>query len=160
MRDVFRFSAQAVPILIVDDDEDCRQLIRDAIDEGHPGRPKPEVYEVTSGEEALLFLRREGRYADAPRPGLVLMDIEMPGMGGQEALKMIRRERQFADVAVVMMTGVTDDGQKRLAMASGANSYTNKPTDADTFMRTVVCTADYWLRIHQFPAWAKISGVA
>jgi CheY-like chemotaxis protein len=75
-------------------------------------------------------------------------------------LRTIRRERRFADIAVVMMTGVTDDGQKRLAMANGANSYTNKPTDAETFMRTVVCTADYWLRIHQFPARAGVSEVA
>jgi CheY-like chemotaxis protein len=160
MRDVFKFNVQAVPILIVDDDEDCRQLIRDAIEEGHPGRPAPEVFEVSSGEEALLFLRHEGKYADVPRPGLVLMDIEMPGMGGQEALRAIRRDRRFADMAVVMMTGVTDDGQKRLAMANGANSYTNKPTDAETFMRTVVCTADYWLRIHQFPKRANVSEVA
>lgn len=160
MNDVYKFSAQAVPILIVDDDQDCRCLIRDAIEEGQAGHRPPEVFEVASGEEALLFLRREGKYADAPRPGLVLMDIEMPGIGGQEALKLVRRDRRFADIAVVMMTGVTDDSQKRLAMANGANSYTNKPTDADSFMRTVLCTADYWLRIHQFPSRAKIAEIA
>ena len=160
MKDVYKFSAQAVPILIVDDDQDCRQLIRDAIEEGHGGHGRPEVMEVCSGEEAVLFLRREGRFAEAPRPGLVLMDIEMPGMGGQEALKLIRRDRRFSDIAVVMMTGVTDDGQKRLAMANGANSYTNKPTDADTFMRTVMWTADYWLRIHQFPSRTQVAEIA
>jgi CheY-like chemotaxis protein len=149
MKDVLKFSAQPVTILLVDDDEDCRQLIRDAIEQGKLDNP---VYEVSSGEEALAFLRRQGRYADAPRPGLVYLDIEMPGMNGQETLRAIRQDPRFSDIAVVMMTGVTDDDQKRLAMSNGANSYTNKPTDAMTFMQTVLLSTNYWLRIHQFPA--------
>jgi CheY-like chemotaxis protein len=148
MRDVYKFSAQPVTILLVDDDEDCRQLIRDAIEQGKLDNP---VYEVASGEEALAFLNRQGAYGDAPRPGLIYLDIEMPGMDGQETLKAIRRNPCFADIAVVMMTGVTDDAQKIQAMANGANSYTNKPTDALTFMHTVMQSTDYWLRIHQFP---------
>lgn len=157
MRDVFKFSAQPVTILLVDDDPDCRQLIRDAIEQGKLDNP---VYEVCSGEEALAFLNRQGAYANAPRPGLIYLDIEMPGMNGQETLRAIRRDPRFADVAVVMMTGVTDDEQKRQAMAGGANSYTNKPTDALTFMQTVVQSTNYWLRIHQFPSTAVQSSVA
>ena len=157
MRDVYKFSAQPVTILLVDDDEDCRQLIRDAIEQAKLDNP---VYEVSSGEEALAFLHRQGAYADAPRPGLVYLDIEMPGMDGQETLKAIRRDPRLSDIAVVMMTGVTDDAQKILAMANGANSYTNKPTDAMTFMQTVVHSTNYWLRIHQFPRVAAQSGVA
>jgi CheY-like chemotaxis protein len=143
-----KFSAQPVTILLVDDDEDCRQLIRDAIEQGKFDNP---VYEVSSGEEALAFLKREGAFADSPRPGLIYLDIEMPGMGGQETIKAIRRDARFADIAVVMMTGVTEESQKHMAMASGANSYTNKPTDALTFIQTVMHSTSYWLRIHQFP---------
>jgi CheY-like chemotaxis protein len=157
MRDVYKFSAQPVTILVVDDDEDCRQLIRDAIEQGKLDNP---VYEVSSGEEALEFLHRRGAWADAPRPGLIYLDIEMPGMDGQETLQAIRRDPRFADIAVVMMTGVTDDAQKILAMANGANSYTNKPTDALTFMQTVMRSTDYWLRIHQFPRAAAQASVA
>ena len=157
MKDLHKFSAQPVTILLVDDDEDCRQLIRDAIEQGKLDNP---VYEVSSGEEALAFLRREGIHANAPRPGLIYLDIEMIGIGGQETLKAIRKDPRFADIAVVMMTGVTDDEQKRLAMASGANSYTNKPTDAITFMQTVVHSTNYWLRIHQFPSAHEKSNVA
>ena len=149
MREAMNIPSQPVTILLVDDDEDCRQLIRDAIDQGKLDNA---VYEVSSGEEALTFLRREGAYRNAPRPGLVYLDIEMPGMGGQETLRAIRTDPQFADIAVVMMTGVTDDRQKRMAMANGANSYTNKPTDAMSFMQTVVQSTNYWLRIHQYPA--------
>jgi CheY-like chemotaxis protein len=157
MKDIHKFSAQPVTILLVDDDEDCRTLIRDAIEQGKLDNP---VYEVSSGEEALAFLKRQGQYADAPRPGLVYLDIEMPGIGGQETLKAIRQDVRFADVAVVMMTGVTDDEQKHLAMASGANSYANKPTDAVTFMQTVVQSTNYWLRIHQFPSPQEKQNVA
>jgi CheY-like chemotaxis protein len=157
MRDVHKFSAQPVTILLVDDDQDCRQLIRDAIEHGMLDNP---VHEVCSGEEALAFLRREGIHRDAPRPGLIYLDIEMPGMGGQETLKAIRKDPRFADIAVVMMTGVTDDEQKRMAMANGANSYTNKPTDALTFIQTVMHSTNYWLRIHQFPSVAVQSGAA
>ena len=157
MKEIHKFSAQPVTILLVDDDQDCRQLIRDAIEQGKLDNP---VYEVASGEEALMFLRREGVYANAPRPGLVYLDIEMPGMGGQETLSAIRKDPRFADIAVVMMTGVTDDEQKRLAMANGANSYTNKPTDAMTFVYTVVQSTNYWLRIHQFPSTHEQTNVA
>jgi len=157
MRDTFKFSAQPVTILLVDDDDDCRQLIRDAIEQGKLDNP---VYEVSSGEEAIAFLTRQGTYANAPRPGLVYLDIEMPGMNGQQTLKAIRSDPRFADIAVVMMTGVTDDEQKRIAMAHGANSYTNKPTDAMTFMQTVLQSTNYWLRIHQFPSTSAQTGAA
>jgi len=157
MRDLHKFSAQPVVILLVDDDDDCRQLVRDAIEHGKRDNA---VYEVTSGEEALAFLQRTGSFANAPRPGLIYLDIEMPGMGGQLTLEAIRKDPQFADIAIVMMTGVTDDQQKRLAMANGANSYTNKPTDALSFMHTVVQSSNYWLRIHQFPSTAKRLDVA
>ncbi len=157
MRAVSPMSVQPVTILLVDDDEDCRQLVRDAITQGNLDNP---VYEVSSGEEALAFLRREGPYATAPRPSLIYLDIEMPGMGGQETLRAIRHDRRLADICVVMMTGVTDDSQKRLAMSTGANSYTNKPTDAMTFMHNVVESANYWLRIHQFPAPYETASVA
>lgn len=148
MTDNYKFNAQPVTILLVDDDPDCRMLIRDAIEQGKLDNP---VCEVASGEEALRFLKREGEYRDAPRPGLVYLDIEMPGMNGQETLQAIRKDPRFSDICIVMMTGVTDDEQKRLAMSSGANSYTNKPTDALTFIATVIQSTNYWLRIHQFP---------
>jgi CheY-like chemotaxis protein len=153
MKEMHKFSAQPVTILLVDDDDDCRQLIRDAIEQGKLDNP---VHEVSSGAEALAFLNRQGPYVHAPRPGLVYLDIEMPGMNGQETLKAIRQDPRFADIAVVMMTGVTDDEQKRIAMASGAN----KPTDALTFVQTVLASTNYWLRIHQFPTKAARSGAA
>jgi len=109
------------------------------------------VYEASNGREALDFLNRRGAFADAPRPGLIYLDIEMPGMDGQETLRQIKADPSLRDIPVVMMTGVTDEQQMRLAMANGANSYTVKPNSAELFFRTVLEASSYWLTVHQTP---------
>src|SRR3954462_1408245 len=75
---------EPITILLVDDDDDCRSLIRDAIDEC---KVSNEVHEVRNGPEALDFLHRRGKFTNAPRPGLIYLDIEMPGLDGQGVLK-------------------------------------------------------------------------
>ena len=139
---------EPIAILLVDDDPDCRLLIRDAIADS---RVSNVIFEVSDGAEALRFLQREGPFANAPRPGLIYMDIEMPGMDGQATLRWIRANEQFRDIPVVMMTGVCDDEQMRAAAANGANSYTIKPANAEQFLRTVLASTNYWLTVHQYP---------
>jgi len=139
---------EAITILLVDDDEDCRMLIRDAISEC---KVSNSVFEVANGQEALDFLRRRGEWAHAPRPGLIYMDIEMPGMNGLEALRAIKSDASLRDIPVVMMTGVSEEAQMRAAADAGANSYTIKPANAEQFLRTVLTSTNYWLTIHQTP---------
>ena len=140
--------SEPITILLVDDDADCRMLIRDAIDEC---RVSNKVFEVGNGGEALDFLYARGKHAGVIRPGLIFLDIEMPGLNGQETLKRIRSDPQFHDVPVVMMTGVADERQMEEAAANGANSYTVKPANAEQFLRTVLASTNYWLTIHQYP---------
>ena len=140
--------SEPITILLVDDDADCRLLIRDAIDEC---RVSNQVFEVPDGAEALDFLYARGKHAGVVRPGLIFLDIEMPGINGQETLKRIRSDPQFRDVPVVMMTGVADERQMEEAAANGANSYTVKPANAEQFLRTVLASTNYWLTIHQYP---------
>src|SRR4051812_40743347 len=85
---------QPITILLVDDDPDCRMLIRDAIAEC---KVSNSVYEVANGAEALDFLHRRGSYEGAPRPGLIYLDIEMPGLNGQDALKQIKASPNLRD---------------------------------------------------------------
>ena len=139
---------QPITILLVDDDPDCRLLIRDAIAEC---KVSNDVHEVANGQEALDFLHRRGTFANAPRPGLIYLDIEMPAMDGQETLKRIKAEPTLRDIPVVMMTGVCDEMQMKQAAANGANSYTIKPANAEQFLRTVLASTNYWLTIHQYP---------
>ena len=141
-------SAEAITILIVDDDPDCRMLIRDAISES---KVCNRVFEVADGIEALDFLHQRGKWSNAPRPGLVYLDIEMPGMNGQEVLQAIKAIPDLRDIPVVMITGVADEIQMRKAAEAGANSYTLKPASADQFLKTVLTSTNYWLTIHQYP---------
>src|SRR5271156_6095220 len=139
---------QPIVILLVDDDPDCRMLVRDAIDGSNV---RNETYEAANGEEALRFLNRKPPFADAPRPGLIYLDIEMPGMDGIELLRRIKSDPNLRDISVVMMTGVSDEQQMLAAAEAGANSYTLKPANAQQFLRTVVDCTKYWLTIHQYP---------
>ena len=140
--------ADAINILLVDDDEDCRFLIREAISEC---KILNHVYEVPDGKTALDFVFRRGEFEHAPRPGLIYLDIEMPGMNGQEVLAIIKSTPELRDIPVVMMTGVCDEVQMERAAQNGANSYTLKPANAEQFLRTVLASTNYWLTIHQHP---------
>ena len=138
----------AITILLVDDDVDCRMLIRDAIAQS---KVSNRVFEVCNGNAAMDFLHRRGQWALAPRPGLIFLDIEMPGMDGQAVLKAIKDDPDLRDIPVVMMTGLSDEEQMRMAAEFGANSYTIKPANAEQFLKTVVTSTNYWLTIHQYP---------
>lgn len=137
---------ELVKILIVDDDEDSRLMIIEAIREAGV---QNEIYEVSSGEEALDFVYRRGKYKDAPRPGLIYLDINMPGMSGQEVLKTLKSDPKYKDIPIVMVTGLVDEEEKREAARNGANSYTIKPSDPLEFMKTVIEATNYWIYIHQ-----------
>jgi len=139
---------EVINILLVDDDEDCRFLIREAICEC---KILNKVYEVPDGKSALDFVFRRGEYEHAPRPGLIYLDIEMPGMNGQEVLAIIKGTPELRDIPVVMMTGVCDETQMERAAQNGANSYTLKPANAEQFLRTVLDSTNYWMKIHQYP---------
>jgi len=123
-------------------------LIRDAIEEC---RVSNLVFEVSNGAEALDFLYARGKHAGVIRPGLIFLDIEMPGMDGQTTLRQIRSDTQFREIPIVMMTGVAEERQMQQAAQNGANSYTIKPANAEQFLRTVLASTNYWLTIHQYP---------
>jgi CheY-like chemotaxis protein len=140
--------ADGISILLVDDDEDCRLLIREAISEC---KLVNQVFEVPDGQGALDFVFRRGKFANAPRPGLIYLDIEMPGINGQEVLRQIKSTPHLRDIPVVMMTGCSDEEQMEQAAQNGANSYTLKPANAEQFLRTVLDSTNYWMKIHQYP---------
>jgi two-component system response regulator len=141
-------AGEAITILLVDDDPDCRLLIREAISQCKIAN---RIYETSNGQEALDFIFQRGQYADAPRPGLVYLDIEMPGLSGLEILRRIKSSPDHRQIPVVMMTGVSDEHQMELAARNGANSYTIKPANAEQFLKTVLASTNYWMMIHQYP---------
>lgn len=141
-------AAQPLSILLIDDDPDCRMLIRDAITDRSGTY---DIYESCNGAEALELLNRKGGPDQDPLPGLIFMDVEMPVLGGLETLKRIKNDPRLKHIPVVMMTGVSDEEHMRQAAEFGANSYTLKPADADVFLSTIAASTAYWLTVHQFP---------
>ncbi|MFT3784670.1 MAG: response regulator [Tepidisphaeraceae bacterium] len=135
-----------ITVLLVDDDDDCRLLVRDAISECDVAN---NVVEVKDGQAAIDYLRKS--VLDGTRPGLIFLDVEMPRLNGIDALRKIKSDPQLRDIPVVMLTGVADEEYMRRAAEYGANSYTIKPSDAELFVKTVLTSATYWLRVHQYP---------
>ena len=133
-------------ILLVDDDGDYRALVGDALSAAGIAC---ELHEAADGREALDFLHRRGRHADAPRPNLIYLDLEMPEVSGQQVLQNVKADPQLRDIPIVMMTGVTDDEHIAQAIRSGANSYIVKPTDPQMFVRFITRATNYWLCVHQ-----------
>lgn len=150
VEDVTTNSPATIPagltVLLVDDDDDCRSLVRDAIGEtGDSGH----VVEMADGMAALTYLHesidRNGR------PGLIFLDIEMPRMDGLETLRRIKADPRLRDIPVVMLTGIAEEGAMQRAAEYGANSYTVKPADAEAFLRTIMASTNYWLTVHRSP---------
>lgn len=142
-------SIKPFTILLVDDDSDCRALIRDAIGEtGQAFR----VIEHENGKDAVDFLFN---CEDVDRPSIIFLDLEMPRMGGLETLEMIKAHPKLKDIPVVILTGVADSQVIERAALLGANSYTLKHGRVEAFIESIVASANYWLTVHQYPYRAK-----
>jgi chemotaxis family two-component system response regulator Rcp1 len=137
-----------ITVLLVDDDPDCRTLLRDVIAQSHV---RNEVIEASDAKAAMDYLHQREPWSQTPRPGLIYLDLEMPGTNGLELLNSIKSDPDLRDIPVVMLTGVSDETQIRKAAEFGANSYTIKPVDPGQFLRTLLDNTNYWLTIHQHP---------
>lgn len=135
-------SRRSVAILLIDDDPDCRRLFRDALAVGHIDCT---LHEMGSGPEALDFLRRTGPAADAPQPGLIFMDIEMPGPSGLDVLTAIKSDPRLRDIPVIILSGVTDTTHMGIAARNGAADYIVKPIDSAAYVDLVARATRYWL---------------
>jgi CheY-like chemotaxis protein len=107
---------------------------------------------VADGVEALEFLRREGRYSQAPRPDLILLDLNLPRKDGREVLADIKADDNLRRIPVVVLT--TSDAEEDILRAYNlnANCYITKPVDLDQFLRVVKTIEDFWLTIVKLPA--------
>ena len=121
-------------ILVVDDDDADALMIEEALEATDPHSA---VRRVTDGREALDYLRRVGKFADAHRPDLILLDLNMPRMDGRETLEAIKTDDQFKAIPVVILTtsGATPDIVS--SYQHRANAYVTKPFGLDDFESTV-----------------------
>ena len=139
-------SHRPVTILLVDDDPDCRMLLRDIID---AATSRADVREAPDGHAALDYLRRSGRCPDAPRPDLVYLDLEMPGLSGHDVLKAIKADAALREIPVVMLTGIDSEADRIEALRNGASHYVVKPSEPRRFLRAVATSVNRWVRLQE-----------
>jgi two-component system response regulator len=113
------------------------------------------LHVADDGVEAMEFLRREGKYADAPRPDLVLLDLNLPRKNGQEVLAEIKADDNLKNIPVVILT--TSQAKEDVVKAYGlhANCYINKPVDFDAFSKVVQTIQDFWFCVVTLPLGPK-----
>lgn len=140
---------QTYQILLVEDDLGDAGLVRIALKRGsYPVA----LHHVKNGNEALAFLRRIGAdFAAAPRPSLILLDLNLPGRSGHEILEELKSDRALRGIPVVVLS--TSEAERDVAKAYnlGANSFVSKPMDVEDFTRAIHAVQDYWFRVVCLP---------
>jgi len=133
-----------VDVLLVEDDPGDVYLIREAFAHNKVGNA---LHVVSDGVEALDFLRRRGPFADAPRPDLVLLDLNLPRRDGREILGEIKADEDLRTIPVVVLT--TSEAEEDIARSYdlGANAYVTKPVDFDRFIEVVRTIDDFFVTV-------------
>ena len=135
-------------ILLVEDNEDDVELTRIGFKKS---KLLLNLHHVTDGVECMEFLRKQGSYADAPRPDLILLDLNMPRMDGREVLAEIVADEALCNLPVIVLTTSTDEEEIRTMYNLRCSSYIAKPVDFEQFLRVVQSLADYWFTVVMLP---------
>ena len=146
-----------ITILLADDDEDDRMLARDALTES---RLANDLHMVQDGEELMDYLYRRGAYAelkDSPRPGLILLDLNMPRKDGHEALREIKADQSLRQIPIVVLTTSKAEADIYHTYDLGANSFITKPVMFESLVCVMKDLGKYWFEIVELPA-RKIGG--
>lgn len=114
---------------------------------------------VCNGEECMAFLRKEGQYADAPTPDLVLLDLNMPRMDGREVLEEVGRDELLKHLPIVVMTSSSAESDVHMSYKLRCSSYIVKPLGIEEFSKLVRSLANYWFSLVVLPAHFKHGGV-
>jgi CheY-like chemotaxis protein len=140
--------SESVELLLVEDYEDDIILIEEAF---AGARVMNVINNVRDGEAALAYLRREGPYKDAVRPGLILLDINMPKKNGFEVLEGIKADPRLQSLPVIMLTTSEREEDIVLSYAHGACSYIRKPVSLERFIDVVKKFEVYWTLVSLVP---------
>jgi CheY-like chemotaxis protein len=144
-------ASMPITILMADDDPDDRLLTADALKEA---RLINDIRFVENGVELLEYLRRQGKFAapaDAPRPGLILLDLNMPKMDGRTVLKELKQDPDLRMIPVVVLTTSKDDEDVYKSYDLGVNSYIVKPVTFEALVDILQTLEKYWFEIVELP---------
>jgi two-component system, chemotaxis family, response regulator Rcp1 len=140
--------ARTVEILLVEDSPTDAELAIRALKQG---KLDNNVHHVEDGMEAMSFLRNDGEFSDAPRPDLILLDLNMPRMDGRQVLKAIREDEGLKAIPVVVLTTSDEESDVLTAYGLFSNAYIVKPVDLEKFFAVVRDIDAFWFRIVRLP---------
>ena len=149
-----------VTILLADDDAEDRELARDALQDSKLAN---EMRFVVDGQDLIDYLRRQGRYADpavdAPRPGIILLDLNMPKKDGREALAEIKADDSLRRIPVVVLTTSNDEQDVLRSYDLGVNSFITKPVTFAGLVEAMSAWSRYWFELVELPTGEAGNGV-
>ena len=138
-----------IEILMVEDDSGDALLTQEAF---RDGKIHNTLHVVRDGVEAMQFLRREGPYTEAPRPDLILLDLNLPRMDGREVLEEIKSDTELKTIPVVILTTSDADRDVLMSYRLHANCYVTKPVDFEQFRDVVRSVQQFWISIVRRPS--------
>ena len=138
-----------IEVLLVEDDPGDVLMTREAFGDY---KVKNQLHVVSDGVEAMGFLRREGEHADAPRPDLVLLDLNLPRMDGREVLQAVKSDPELASIPVVVLTTSEAEEDVLRSYSLHANAYVTKPVDFERFIQVVRQIDDFFVSVVRLPA--------
>jgi two-component system, chemotaxis family, response regulator Rcp1 len=137
-----------IRILLVEDNPGDVRLTQEAL---RGAKVANDLQVVGDGEAAIEYLRRRGRYVDAPRPDIVLLDLNLPRLDGREVLMDIKSDPDLAKIPIIILTSSTAERDIHSAYELHANCYISKPVDFTEFIEAVRSLEGFWLRIVRLP---------
>jgi chemotaxis family two-component system response regulator Rcp1 len=141
-------NGELVEILLIEDNPGDVRLTLEAFKEG---KVRNKIYVVNDGVEALAFLRREGKYADMPRPDVILLDLNLPRKDGREVLGEIKKDPNLSRIPVVILTTSQAEQDVLQTYNLHANCYITKPVELEQFMTVVKSIEIFWLNVVKLP---------
>jgi len=140
--------SHTIVILLVEDNPGDTRLVIEAMREA---KIDNYIHVVEDGVEAMQFLRREGRYDDAPRPDLILLDLNLPKKDGRAVLAEVKTDSELKRIPVVVLTTSSAEEDVLRAYDLHANCYITKPVDMKQFMKIVAQIDEFWIRVVTLP---------
>jgi CheY-like chemotaxis protein len=137
-----------VDVLLVEDDPGDVMMTREAFEHY---KIRNTLYVVSDGEQAMQFLRRDGQYADVPKPGLILLDLNLPRRNGLEVLADLKSDEELLSIPVVVLTTSQAEEDIVRSYALHANAYISKPVDFDKFIDVIRQINKFFLTLVQLP---------
>ena len=141
-------STNPIQILMVEDNPADARLVREVM---RDSKMLNEIHWVADGVEAMAFLRRQGKYANAPRPNIVFLDLNMPRKDGREVLHEVKTDADLRRIPVVIMTSSQAEEDIARAYDQHANCYVRKPLDFQQFHRVVQTLENFWFATVELP---------